>query len=151
MLTLSERRPLERTDMGCFSVEIELANNFDVMDAERGRIKPEKVRRLQVSARVDSGATRLVLPRKVVEQLGLPLGEKVRVWYADKRHGVRHTVSNVWLKMLKRSDVFTALVEPKRDTARISAIVLETLDLLVDCVAQKVAPRDPKIIVAEIE
>ena len=100
---------------------------------------------------VDSGATRFVLPKKVVEQLGLPLGEKVKVLYADKRRALRHTVSNVWLKMLNRHDVFTALVEPKRDTALIGAIVLETLDYVVDCIAQKVAPRDPKYIVSEIE
>ena len=151
MLTLSERRPLERTDMGCFSVEIELANNEDIVLAGAARIKPEQVRRVKLQGVVDSGATRLVLTKKVVEQLGLPLSEKVRVWYADKRHAVRHRVSNVWLKMLNRDSVFEALVEPKRDTALIGAIVLETLDFIVDCVAQKVAPRDPKYIVAEIE
>ena len=151
MKTLSERRPLERTDMGRFSVEIEVANYLDVMDAQRGRIKPEQVRRVKLPGVVDSGATRLVLPKKIVEQLGLPLGEKVSVLYADKRRALRHTVGNVWLKMLSRHDVFTALVEPKRETALIGAIVLETLDYVVDCIAQKVAPRDPKYIVSEIE
>ena len=151
MLTLSERRPIERTDVGCFSVEIELANYLDVMDAQRGRIKPELVRRVKLMGLVDSGATRLVLPKKVVEQLGLPLGEKVSVLYADKRRALRHKVSNVWLKMLKRDAVFDALVEPKRETALVGAIVLETLDYVVDCIAQKVAPRDPKYIVSEIE
>jgi hypothetical protein len=37
----------------------------------------------------------------------------------------------------------TAIIEPKRETALIGAIVLEYLDLLVDCTAQKVVPRDP--------
>ena len=151
MKTLSERRPLERTDMGRFSVEIELANNEDVVLAGAGRINPEQVRRVKLQGVVDSGATRLVLPKKAVEQLGLPLGEKVKVVYADKRHGLRHKVTNVWLKMLNRDAVFDALVEPKRDTALIGAIVLETLDYVVDCIAQKVAPRDPKYIVSEIE
>ena len=74
------------------------------------------------------------------------------VVYADQRHGLRHTVkNNVWLKMLSRHDVFTALVGPRRDTALIGAIVLETLDYVVDCIAQKVAPRDAKYIVSEIE
>lgn len=151
MKTLSERRPKERTDMGRFSVEIELANNKDIVLAEAGRIDPDQVRRVKLQGVVDSGATRLVLPGKVVEQLGLPLGEKVKVVYADKRHALRHKVSNVWLKMQSRDGVFDALVEPKRDTALIGAIVLETLDYVVDCVAQKVAPRDPKYIVSEIE
>src|SRR5437867_427447 len=114
-------------------------------------IKSEQVRRVKLPGVVDSGATRLVLPKRVVEQLGLPLGEKVKVVYADKRHGLRHKVSNVWLKMLSRDSVFDALVEPKRNTALIGAIVLETLDYVVDYIAQKVAPRDPKYIVSEIE
>ncbi len=151
MQTLSERRPKASTDMGRFSVEIELANNEDVVLARAGRIKPEQVRRVKLPGVVDSGATRLVLPKQVVEQLGLPLGEKVKVLYADKRSGLRHKVSNVWLKMLNRDGVFDALVEPKRDTALVGAIVLETLDYVVDCIAQKVAPRDPKYIVSEIE
>ena len=151
METLSERRPKQGTDRRRFSVEIELANNFDMMDAQCGRIKPEQVRRVKLQGVVDSGATRLVLPGRVVEQLGLPLGEKVSVLYADKRRGLRHTVNNVWLQMLSRHDVFTALVEPKRETSLIGAIVLETLDYVVDCIAQTVAPRDPKYIVSEIE
>ena len=133
------------------SVEIEVANNFDLMDAQRGRIKSDQVRRVRLPGVVDSGATRLVLPKKVVEQLGLPIGEKVKVVYADKRHGLRHKVSNVWLRMLDRDSVFDALIEPKRDSALIGAIVLKTLDFVVDCIAQKVAPRDPRYIVSEIE
>jgi hypothetical protein len=62
MKTLSERRPKKSTDMGRFSVEIEVANNFDVMDVQRGRIKPDQVRRVKLPGVVDSGATRLVLP-----------------------------------------------------------------------------------------
>jgi predicted aspartyl protease len=151
MQTLSERRPKGTTDMGRFSVEIELANNEDVVLARAGRIKSEQIRRVKLPGVVESGATRLVLPKQVVEQLGLPLGEKVKVLYADKRTGLRHKVSNVWLKMLNRDGVFDALVEPKRDTALIGAIVLETLDYVVDCIAQKVTPRDPKYIVSEIE
>ena len=109
--------------MGRFSVEIELANNKDVVLAGEGRIKPEQIRRVKLQGVVDSGATRLVLPGKVVEHLGLALGEKVKVVYADKRHSLRHKVSNVWLKMLGRDGVFDALVEPKRDTALIGAII----------------------------
>ena len=43
------------------------------------------------------------------------------------------------------------VVEPKRDTALIGAIVLEDLDLLVDGRAQKLRPRDPRFIIAELE
>jgi hypothetical protein len=42
-------------------------------------------------------------------------------------------------------------VEPDRTTAVIGAIVLEALDLLVDCRTQTLQPRDPSGIIAEIE
>jgi hypothetical protein len=47
--------------------------------------------------------------------------------------------------------VFSAIVEPDRDSALIGAIVMEDLDLLVDCVAQRLAPRDPDQIISEVE
>ena len=57
----------------------------------------------------------------------------------------------MFLKLLGRDSTFTAISEPKRDTALIGAIVLEDLDLLVDCAAQRVVPRDPKGETFEIE
>ncbi len=48
-----------------------------------------------------------------------------------------------YVQLLGRHGTFGAIVEPKRTTALIGAIVLEDLDLLVDCTAQRVIPRDP--------
>jgi len=50
-----------------------------------------------------------------------------------------------------RDSVFNAIVEPGRDSALIGAIVLEDLNLLVDCTAQQLVPRDPKQIISEVE
>ena len=43
------------------------------------------------------------------------------------------------------------MLEPDRTTALVGAIVLEDLDLLVDCSKQRIYPRDAEGIVAEIE
>ncbi|HVC98190.1 MAG TPA: aspartyl protease family protein [Pirellulales bacterium] len=137
--------------VGRFSVEFEVANNVDVVDAERGLLPPDKVRRLTISGLVDCGATRLVLPEKVVKELGLPSKGKVKVTYANQETATRDSVSGVYVELLGRDGVFTASVEPKRRTALIGAIVLEDLDLLVDCVHQRLVPRDPRYIVTEIE
>ena len=48
-------------------------------------------------------------------------------------------------------DTFSAVVVPKRRTALIRAIVLENLDLLVDCQRQRLIPRDPSGPIYEIE
>jgi clan AA aspartic protease len=137
--------------MGRVTAEIELANYADMKYVEAGTLAADKVRRVKLTALVDTGATRLVLPQSVVKQLGLPSTGKVGVRYADERRQSRDMVSDVWLKLLGRQSVFNAVVEPKRKEALIGAIVLEDLDLVVDCPTQKLHPRDPDRIISEIE
>jgi predicted aspartyl protease len=148
MITVTNYRGTN--DMVRFSVDVTLANNRDVGLAEAGVIPKEKVRSTQIKGIVDTGAAMLVLPGKVAKELGLPETGSVKVRYADNRTGRRKRVSNVLLKLLGREAVFTAVVEPKRETALIGAIVMEELDLVADCTSQMVHPRDPKWIVAEI-
>ncbi len=62
----------------------------------------------------------------------------------------RDTVT-VHVELLGREGIFTAVVEPKRRSALIGAIVLEDLDFIVDCTHQRLIPRDPRFIVSEIE
>ena len=137
--------------MGRFSVEIIIANNREVLSTEPGDPLPDSVRHLRLQGAVDTGAARLVLPESTAAELDLvPAGES-RVRYADQRMGTRRMVSNVWLKLLGRDGVFSAILEPDRTTALIGAIVLEELDLVVDCVTNTLHPRDPDRIVSEIE
>jgi predicted aspartyl protease len=137
--------------VGRFSVDIEVANNEDLALARRGLLPPDQVRRETIPAVVDSGAAMLVLPQAVVKRLGLPLGGTVNVRYANGRRAQRRKAKGVFLKLLGRDDTFSAVIEPKRQDALIGAIVLEALDLLVDCTAQKVVPRDPSGPIYEIE
>ena len=137
--------------VGRFSVEIEVANYGDMEVARRGLLPPDQVRRETITGVVDSGAVRLVLPEAVVKRLGLPLGGPVPVKYADNRRGRRQVAEGVFAQLLGRHGTFTAVVEPKRDTALIGAIVLEDLDLLVDCKNQRLVPRDPRGPLSEIE
>jgi predicted aspartyl protease len=109
------------------------------------------VRREAIQAMVDSGATKLVLPQAVVKRLGLPLGDKIKVRCADGWRVQRREAKGVYLKLLGRVDTFSAIVEPKRETALLGAIVLEDLDLLVGCSTQRVVPRDPHGAIYEIE
>jgi hypothetical protein len=54
--------------MGRFAVDLEVANNDDVVQARHGNLPPDKVRRLRIRGVVDSGAGRLVLPKAVAKQ-----------------------------------------------------------------------------------
>jgi predicted aspartyl protease len=140
-----------KVKMARFFVEFEVANNQDIILAQSGHLKKEDVRRMTIRGLVDPGATRLVLPLSVTKQLGVPKVEKTKTKYADGRVGQRDVVDEVRINLLGRSSVFRAIVEPKRDTALIGAIVLEDLDFLVDCKLEKLVPRDPKQIVSELE
>src|SRR5713226_3958676 len=137
--------------VGRFSVDIEVANNDDLALVRRGLLQPDQVRRETIQGVVDSGAAMVVLPQAVVKRLGLPLGNKVKVRYADGRRAQRREAKGVFLKLLGRDDTFTAIIEPKRQNALIGAIVLEALDLLVDSRTQRVVPRDPSGAIYEIE
>jgi len=137
--------------VGRFSVDFEVANYADLIRARDGTLPPDRVRRETIRGLVDSGATKLVLPQAVVKRLGLSLGDPIKVRYADGRRAQRKGVEGVYVQLLGRHGTFTAICEPKREDALIGAIVLEDLDLLVDCVAQQVVPRDPTGATSEIE
>lgn len=137
--------------VGRFSVEFEVANYADLIRAQDGTLPPDEVRRETIRGVVDSGAAKLVLPQAVVERLGLPLGDPVQVRYADGRKARHREVKGVFVKLLGRDGTFTAISEPKRETALLGAIVLEDLDLLVDCQNERVVPRDPSGAIYEIE
>ena len=137
--------------VGRFSVEFEVANRDDMALARSGMLPKHQVRRRKISGVVDPGAVTLVLPGSVVKELGLPVTGKMKVRYADGRRAQRREAKGVFLKLLGRDTTLPAVVEPKRENALIGAIVLEALDLLVDCKTQQVVPRDPSGPIHEIE
>ena len=137
--------------VGRFSVEVEVVNYDDLALVRRGLLTADRVRRATIQGVVDSGAAKLVLPQSVVKRLGLPLMDRITVRYADGRTAQRREAEGVYLELLGRHGTFTAVVEPKRQTALVGAIVLEDLDLLVDCQRQRVVPRDPRGAIYEIE
>ena len=137
--------------MGRVSVELALANYQDMLLAEAGSLAPDKVRQVRLPGIVDTGATRLVLPEPVVTQLGVPAAGETKVRYAHQRSTNRPMVRDVWVQLQGRQAAFTAIVEPDRRDALVGAIVLEELDLVVDCTTQTLHPRDPDRIVSEIE
>ncbi len=140
-----------RDYVGRFSVQVELANNRELTLADAGFLPHDQVHRTTVSGVVDCGAARLVLPPSAVAALGLSPTGKTMVKFADGRRVPRATVTDVQLEYGGRSGVFSAVVEPGRSHALIGAMVLEELDMLPDCTNGVLVPRDPNIIITEVE
>jgi predicted aspartyl protease len=137
--------------MGRVTVDVKLSNVEDRILAARGQLAPDQVREATIRGIVDTGAAMLVLPESVVQLLGFPRNGEATVRYADQRTATRAIVQDVDLEIQGRRNTFNAIVEPGRTDALIGAIVLEALDMLVDCRTQTLHPRDPDRIIAEIE
>ncbi|MBL8797511.1 MAG: hypothetical protein JNM56_26665 [Planctomycetia bacterium] len=136
--------------MGQVFVEFTVANNRDVQKAAEGTLSAERVRRVRLKGMVDTGANYLVLPEAAVTQLDLPAAKPILVRFGDGRLEVRNVVEEARVDLLDRQGTFRAIVEPQRADALIGAIVLEDLDLLVDCSKQTLLPRDPQQMHADV-
>jgi predicted aspartyl protease len=95
---------------------------------------------VDVQAKVDTGATLLVLPQALAEEFAFPVIRKQSVKYANPsltlRTGEeteeRDVVWGVAVELLGRKGVFEAVVEPKKKYALLGAVVMESLDLIVE-------------------
>ena len=111
---------------------IELVNLKDMLLAEAGVMKSEDVRSVTVDdAIVDTGATRLSLPKPLIEQLGLtPIGRT----RARTTNGVvdRLIYSAIRFTVLERSGTLEITEVPANVPVLVGHMVLEMLDLCVD-------------------
>jgi predicted aspartyl protease len=137
--------------MGRVTVELELANYDDLVRVADGTIVASASRHVTVRGVVDTGAALLVIPEAVARQIGLKVTGHTNVSYADGRRARRDVVGPILVTCAGRSEVFSAIAEPSRETALIGAVVLETLDLIVDCKNGQLIPRDPESTLHEVE
>ncbi|MBU1261589.1 retropepsin-like domain-containing protein, partial [bacterium] len=127
--------------MGEVVVDVELENFSDRDAFERGFIKEEEIRRLKTKALVDTGAVMSMLPQDMVEELGLKVIRKAIVTYANEEKEERDIVALLHLRIGKRSMGTDCIVGPPRSEPLIGQVVLEVLDLIVDCNTKTLSPR----------
>nr|VFJ87484.1 MAG: hypothetical protein BECKLFY1418B_GA0070995_10073 [Candidatus Kentron sp. LFY]VFJ90646.1 MAG: hypothetical protein BECKLFY1418A_GA0070994_101241 [Candidatus Kentron sp. LFY] len=127
--------------MGQVIADITLENYFDRVLSQEDRLAAEAVRTHETPALVDSGAVMLALPQDVTEKLGLKPVRKVIVTYADERREECEVMAPIYLTVAGRSMVTEAVTGPPLSEALIGQVILEELDLLVDCQRQILTPR----------
>jgi hypothetical protein len=108
---------------------------------------------VELTVKVDTGATMLVLPGWLQEQLQFPVIRRQLVRYANEETAEREVVYGVEVTVCGRTGVFEAVIEPAKRYGFLGAIVLEALDLIADPRSQRlyVNPRSPDLPMAEIE
>ena len=123
---------METDNMGRVLTEATIENLEDLWAVKRGLLPPDQVRRLVVpDALVDTGATLLSLPARLVQQLGLSKTSSKRaisslgLGDADVYEAVRLTIQGRFCTM----DV---LGVPDTVPVLIGQLPLEHLDLVVD-------------------
>jgi clan AA aspartic protease len=117
--------------MGKVMAKVKLTNQFDLMSARQGTLRPDQVRTLEVEGLVDTGATLLVIPEELAAFLGLPDVGKRPIKLADGRIRNFPVVGDLRIEILGRDMSTDAVVMPI-GTTLIGQVVLETLDLVVD-------------------
>ena len=127
--------------MGVFTEEIVLTNERDEILAAEGLVRGHGVRRATVSALVDSGATMLVIPETLRQELGLGLADRKLIGLADGSVLECDVVGPVRVEFQGRKSVGSAIVVPGRANVLLGALQMEEMDLLVDPLLRRLIPN----------
>jgi len=122
----------EQDVKGRVLTEAKIENLRDLWAVEEGRAQPETIRRLLVAdALVDTGATTLALPTRMIRQLGL---SKTREQRAMSIRGAAaiNIYEVVRVTILDRNCAVEVMEAPDEVPALIGQIPLEMLDLVID-------------------
>jgi len=128
--------------MGQVTVHVTLTNARELVMSRLGHLAPEAVHTCQVEARVDTGTMRSVVPPAVAEALGLVRMGRSEAQMADGRWGEAEVSEAVAVRLVagvERSTVVPMLI--MGEIVLLGAIVLEGMDLLVDCPRGQLVPN----------
>lgn len=123
---------METADMGRVLTDVTVYNLGDLFEVKRGRLPADQVRKVEVrDALVDSGATTLCLPKRLLDQLGVTpayqqramtaAGERVTTMYDSVRAEIQGRIATVDPAGL-----------PDECPVLVGQLVLEAMDWAID-------------------
>ena len=112
----------------------------------------EPKKSVEVDAVIDTGATMVVLPKDIVDALGLRKVREVKVIYANNKVETKPIYGVVTIELKGRSANLDVLVEEKGSQPLIGQVLLELLDLIVEPKTRKLIlnPASPEMPMMEI-
>src|SRR5689334_4595023 len=105
-------KPSTTQGMGRVEAEIELINDQDLIDVRKNVKCEEEIRRMRITALVDSGAQYLCINENIQEVLQLPVRSRKRIELADGSIVHCDIVGPVELRFANRDTLCKALVLP---------------------------------------
>lgn len=117
--------------MGHVYADIELINGDDLVLAANYVIGEEEIKRIQISAMVDTGVIMLCINENIQEQLQLPIVETRKAQLATGQIVECPVVKNVEVRFKNRQTTCRAMVLPGDSEPLLGAIPLEDMDVLV--------------------
>lgn len=116
---------------GLVHADIELINGEDLTLSRRFVIGEDEIKRMNVSALVDTGSYMLCINESIQEQLQFPVMEKRKTETADSRIVEFDVVSQVELRFKNRRTICNAMVLPGNSEVLLGAIPLEDMDVII--------------------
>ena len=123
--------------MGKVVTKALLSNDEDRVLIKNGQLTKEHLRQLECELIVDTGARAVRLPLSIIEQLGLPPTRKVTVTLSDGSRQERQLYGELRVQVGDRDHVFSCVAKPEGAPLLLGQLVLEALDLVVDCCQQR--------------
>lgn len=112
----------------------------------------DPTRSVEVDAIVDTGATMMVLPQNIVDELNLRKISDVTVRYANNQRQQKSIYAGLIIEIKGRKGSFDVLAEEEGTEPLIGQIVLEELDLVVEPKTRTLMPnpKSPDMPMVEI-
>ena len=125
--------------MGAVRVSIKLKNAVDEELVSRALLAPRLLREVEFTGLVDTGAVSLVIPQDIVTQLGLRILHQRVAEFVNGEQQTIGVTGAIIVECENRATTDEALVVGNE--VLIGQVILEKLDLVVDCKNQKLIPN----------
>jgi len=133
--------------MGLVYADIELISGDDDTLSRRGFISEDDVKKISISALVDSGACMLAINETIRTQLDLQTVDTQTAELADGSQISLDIVAPIIVKFANRATTCRAMVLPGNSEVLLGAIPMEDMDVVINPKEQKltVNPAHPYI------
>lgn len=117
--------------MGIIRADIELVNPSDLVLVDAGALKEEQVRKMNITALVDTGAYMLCINEEIQAQLGLRHMSYESLELADGSIIKAEVVGPVVINFKNRNTACRAIVLPGKTEPLLGVIPMEDMDVVL--------------------